>query len=355
MSRSYNVYQFCSSALIKDARRTSGFTWLEQKYKRKSKKRDRNERADMWIMARMMSADPGQFLRESMDGTVLCEEHDWKYFTDRSVLFPESIELLEHLQAAKFDAAGLALTVPFESFMFCPPSGFRLAGFECPGVLVTWMSYRERTDQFNRFFKELDCDPIPLVTDPTKQITDPDEKFISIQYKSLVGTFDHGHPVFSTSRAMVPVSFMPGVLAAANCDEYKDIVGQIAPHQQLAFQLNGDENAFQFELIKLIAGMCVYIQALGSEVLRDGYPDEKRPKFKALAAGGKEYHLKAVAKPKDQSREHHRSWHFRTLTNDRFYTAPEWQDKPRGSRVVFVRDSWVGMGVDAHTIEDQLS
>ena len=49
---------------------------------------------------------------------------------------------------------------------------------------------------------------------------------------------------------------------------------------------------------------------------------------------------------------HYRRWHFRTLKHERYYQSGEWAGKPIGSRVVFVRDSFVNKDVCPHVLTD---
>ena len=113
-------------------------------------------------------------------------------------------------------------------------------------------------------------------------------------------------------------------------------------------------------IAKLVASVMVYINALGDEVLHRGVPFKKE-NAKFLSKGlnptdKKEPDLFTLRGPKGYTGRkqgaHYRRWHFRTLKNERFYKTGEWAGKPIGSRVVFVRDSFVNKEICPHVLTD---
>ena len=113
-------------------------------------------------------------------------------------------------------------------------------------------------------------------------------------------------------------------------------------------------------IVKLVASVMVYINALGDEVLHRGVPF-KKAHAKFLSKGlnptdKKEPDLFTLRGPKGytgrKQGSHYRRWHFRTLKHERYYQSGEWAGKPNGSRVVFVRDSFVNKDVSPHVLTD---
>jgi len=111
-------------------------------------------------------------------------------------------------------------------------------------------------------------------------------------------------------------------------------------------------------MCKLICSIMVYCQALGDEVLHKGVPFKKDNVVKLSKSPNK---IKGTTPmtlrgprgfSSKKTESHYRKWHFRTLKDERFYQSDEWKDKPRGSRVVFVRDSVVNRDVSPHVLTD---
>jgi len=112
------------------------------------------------------------------------------------------------------------------------------------------------------------------------------------------------------------------------------------------------------DICKLICSVLVYCQALGDEVLHKGVPFKKDNVIKLSKNANKNKGTTSMTLrgPKGfsskRAQSHYRKWHFRTLKDERFYQSDEWKDKPRGSRVVFVRDSVVNRDVSPHVLTD---
>ena len=111
---------------------------------------------------------------------------------------------------------------------------------------------------------------------------------------------------------------------------------------------------------KLVFSLMIYINALGDEVLHKGVPNKKDNKNRLIEKASsteksspRRFTLKG---PKGYTGRkqgaHYRRWHFRTLKHERYYQSGEWAGKPIGSRVVFVRDSFVNKDVSPHVLTD---
>ncbi len=115
------------------------------------------------------------------------------------------------------------------------------------------------------------------------------------------------------------------------------------------------------EITRLVTSVLVYIQALGDEVLIEGVPLKKRNGHGGIPMSLREMPSKKKSRPvifnlKGPKRSFtsraggYRRFHFRTLTHEKYYQG-EHARKPRGSRVVFVRDAWI-KGMKPHVLTD---
>ena len=114
------------------------------------------------------------------------------------------------------------------------------------------------------------------------------------------------------------------------------------------------------KIVRLVASVLIYIKALGDEVLHRGVPNKKENRAGLLektsptkSNNPKKFTLKGPRGYTGRKQgSNYRRWHFRTLKHERYYQTGEWAGKPIGSRVVFVRDSFVNKDVCPHVLTD---
>ena len=302
-------------------------------------KRDRNhpaaitrtlkEMGRMKMIQTMMCAD--------FSGHVYAEELFWMN-NGKHIIFPDSAQTIENLRRGKFRVEMTnGIKVPHESFVVAFPAGFMLAGFECPSVMVTAIRSENRYDRlFLPFIQECGVNPKEF-----GKPTHDHEFFLAINYFMKR---DNG----GISRMCLPWAKLAAVLSCKNGEEYHSVIGSFDKIKDipLAYEIPADEQELQFQLINLLARMFVYIQADGSSLV-EGFPSTKAQKDIALSTQmalnktptahtfgiHQHHHSSSVA-------AHYRSFHIRQLRDEKFYQG-EWKNYPRGSRFVFVKDTFV--------------
>jgi hypothetical protein len=101
----------------------------------------------------------------------------------------------------------------------------------------------------------------------------------------------------------------------------------------------------------LVGNLWIYLQAVDG-ALQPGLPGKVQDGEVPSLGRGVYYTLVDRLTPPGAPKgvgEHYRSWHFRQLTDERYYRG-EHDGEPRGSRWVFVREALVGAEMDASTV-----
>lgn len=332
MSR-YNVYPLGLSAMTKAMYQT---------------KHDRNKHGIAGTLKQMGKLDMiTTMMCADFSGHVYSEEYFWLR-SGKHIIFPDSKETLEKLQRGKFRVElAKGIRVPHESFVLAMPSDFTLAGFDCPSLLVTAIPAINR---FDRLF-------VPFL----KATGTPVEKF---------GKPEHDHDFFlainyslkkdmgAVSRICLPWEKLPDVLRCKNGQEYHNVIGSFDKIKDipLAFDIPDSEQELQFQIVNLLARMFVYIQA-SDESLVEGFPSDKSfkdvPQILSTMSTGKPaaqtFSLSSQEHKNRPVTAHYRSFCIRQLRDEKYYQG-EWQNYERGSRFVFVRDTYVGADVSAETL-----
>jgi len=264
----------------------------------------------------------------------LVEEVEWLTQTKPGVVFPESVELCEHLLKAKFDIDRFENTL-FDRFMLMIPDGFKIDGEKVPGVLVTWAGELQRMKAIDHFSSMTGFD-----FDNTQY---SEHTSLSIVYKP------DRDPC--TYRATIPEHKIPAALKAKNSAEYSAAIGGVMRDQQ---PLSKKEAEFQRKLFRLIMALIVYCKALPDKVEQGLTFKTDDPNIKASKNSGLiiREHVEPIKREKSES-PFYRSWHFATLRHARYYQGEFAHMKP-GSRVVFRRAAMVGRETEAVTIKSDL-
>ena len=273
----------------------------------------------------------------SMDYQILMEEHYWLN-SKKHIIYPQNSDVLDVLLKAKFtlkETAGFDL--PHKSFILALPKDFTINGHKPSGVLVSWETYRKREQTIIRqFWEDIEIKGIPIKEPEGRNI---DERAISIAFHMKP---DNDRPAYY--RMTMPESMIPGILEGDekvqddlnrgfNRTTYIDYVST-----------ENSEKKTQHDLFRIICALGIYTMH-SDEVLVEGYPGRLAPQhFPPDARAANRSTLKMLAKRKGTSpTAHYRSWHFRQLLDEKYYRN-EHAKKPRGSRVVFVRDTEVKQG-----------
>lgn len=105
------------------------------------------------VIVKQNSAD----FRLLADLPSLVEEFEWLSQAKPGVVFPENIQLCEHLLKARFDIDQFENTL-FDIFMLMMPRGFKIDGEQVPGVLVTWANEEQRKHAIANFGQSTNFD-----------------------------------------------------------------------------------------------------------------------------------------------------------------------------------------------------
>lgn len=280
----------------------------------------------------------------TMDLPIMMEEHYWSKHP--TVIFPESSEILDRLVKSSFSIKNPdKLFTEQESFMLAMPKDFKINGKPACAVLVTISNFTQhRFKLYDSFFDWVNM-PMPGIN----HHFDENEWSVALNYK-IDGESDDMY-----YRSVIPATKMADLLASDPHD-YQSILGtfpEVDTHRGTSFALDAEHGAFQQTLFRLILAVVIYKKTVKNSLI-EGYPGENRPVYEEIYSPAyKDYslgmpHLNEQHSPK----EHYRSWYFRQLNHDKYYQGV-YADVPKGSRIVFVKDTMVGTEVHAKTLIDR--
>jgi hypothetical protein len=328
----------------------------------------------------------------------------------RLVIYPESSDLLEDIANAEYHVDGLDLSACLKNFMLMIPEGFEFEGVDVPSVFVSICIFGEQqlttaeagmeyakskggeitASHLHGLYKGVRTNfekrraALPEISEKPFSPKYTDEQIEELIELELGDAFNARTTLsinFAGETKHYSIPLFTGLLMAEAGDKrakkfvdtwlarYKDSQDEKIFPEHLGFnsksgemverrpvKMDGDVTV----IAKLVASVMVYINALGDEVLHRGVPFKKE-NAKFLSKGlnptdKKEPDLFTLRGPKGYTGRkqgaHYRRWHFRTLKNERFYKTGEWAGKPIGSRVVFVRDSFVNKEICPHVLTD---
>ncbi|GAA4648135.1 hypothetical protein GCM10023116_03990 [Kistimonas scapharcae] len=285
----------------------------------------------------------GDISREAINPLLLLEVNLNIWEHNKLMVFPESEELLNKLLSSKRSISQPEAISPLSAaFIFCLPKGFIIAEKEVHAVLFTYLKYKDRRP----YQKNVESLYHNKVSIEHPQNINGDERMLTM----IMDLGTH------YSSACIPESKLNECLTAKNEDDFIDVLGKL-DLGEIDYDSPAHFTAAKLQLatLKLYIGMCLYIQAGGNEVLVDGMPVTKPgqvnfPDMQQKTA--KKVTLKSLATNKKNPHAHYRSWHFRQLTDDRYYKG-EYEGMEPGSRIVFVRDTYVGDKIKAKTLRDK--
>ncbi len=266
----------------------------------------------------------------SMNYAVLCEEHYW--MKANSVIFPETADILYRLREAKLSLTqSQGLTMPHDSFLLAFPKDYKISSVPAMGCMVTFIKLEDRREhQHYPFLDYLGIKKNVTVTD--------------LQVKGLYLTYFCPFNNQIVIRASIPEDLFVECLRASSAVRFGELLGSYQSSDALT--LNARDLEYQFELFQIIVRIGIYAASCDS-ALREGYP-HVRPKH--LEPKGLLYRDQTLGLSREtRVSAHYRSWHFRQLTNKRFYQGAH-AKKPIGSRIVFVKDTMVQLKVEAETL-----
>jgi len=266
--------------------------------------------------------------------------------TDRHIIFPESADLVQELIEANYALDGFVLDETINSGLIMMPKGALVDGHQRHSVGFCIASSYELT----RAFVDDMCESItPRHRKDFGTISDALYDAITKKEEQDARQFhEKSLTLMSANMAhTIAVKDIPSVLSTPT----DQLDAQWAEHYGRSIHELVEE-------IKVVISILVYIQALGEDVLVDGFPKGEtvnKQRFRApqsLSGPPKAICLKGPKRTGKKVKGHYRRFHFRTLTDERYYQN-EHANKPRGSRVVFVSHSLVAAkNVSPHVLTD---
>jgi len=277
-------------------------------------------------------------LRQTMDCMVHAEEHFWMH-NGQQIYFFEDAQFCKNIIRGTYS---IKETMPLfhgnESFILMLPEQFALANVnKGSGLLVTIFRHTDRELQvFDNFFDSINQERANV-----EIVGEHGDWMICVSYQEVAGSDVY-------SRVAIPNIWIEAVCNMENLQQYIDHMKDKNRFDYFAGALlDSPELDYQFQIFRFVIGFLVYRHAL-PERIREGLPNKVAP-HEYTSPFVPKPHTSIVshpAKEKGEVQGHYRSWHFRQLTDDRYYKG-EHEDKQKGSRIIFVSDSFVKKG-EAH-------
>ncbi|MET4696697.1 hypothetical protein [Endozoicomonas lisbonensis] len=308
-------------------------------------------------------------LLSAINAVQAFNEYCWIYSHDRNIVFPESADALDRLYQAKYSVKNGDF-IPQDSmeFVLATPKGYCIDGYVMPSCLV---SIGKFTQNYQTWSEVLDksigvkLDSDGLKPDHTMDVIVTDSlgnrKGITV-YKPQTRSITITYSTTMTMQLTFELNDFIQAVSAKNVDEFFAIASsggnfslqQPQPGQKKSgvqtFGLTDQELEQQYRLFKLVAALIIYTAAEPS-ALKAGFPSRyAKSKGEPVIQGNyspKTFGL--VGKQQSSPKDHMRSFHYRQLTHERYYKG-EYKDMTPGSRIVFVRESFVGKQVTPETL-----
>ena len=292
----------------------------------KCKKKQRGDLSIKETINHILKEQPEIY--KTLDLPILMEE--WQWMQQRQIIFPENELLIARLlkASAKIKHPENLFQKDQESFMLAIPKNFLINKQKSTGILVTLINWNERTQLINKFFNWLNLDS-PLNESENKQLA------LCLIYQMPIGSKELYY------RAIIPISSLNELINAKSAEKYSQILGYFN-NITGAKNLNTDEANYQKIIVQLVLAILLY-KKTHPEYLISGYPAKNRSDLNSVILKKVNSKILSIGKNlKESPTEHYRSWTFRQLFADRYYQN-EYKDLPKGSRIIFVNDTWVNM------------
>ena len=322
------------------------FNLLRKAGKLKATKKDRDLNGVREAMSFVYTNHPE--IMNTLEPSFHAEEYFWAN-RSRVAYFLENLDLAEGLMRGSYKIHDPMTLIggDTDSFMLMLPKGLKVAS-DFPvegGLLVSIMplEYRQKI-LFGDFFKWMGLGE-PEVSIPDGMMQD---FTIAINYQV-------DPTLFAYSRLVLPSSNFSKVIGINSPAEYAEFMNSQNQMEGMEgyVPLTEKECEAQFYLFKLVCGFLVYRQCMPDRIV-EGFPAGLN-RFETMTPVTSSTVPLVVSGPKDDRKEtsgkvsHYRSWYFRQLMDDRYYKG-EHSAKPKGSRVVFVRDTYIGADIEPETV-----
>lgn len=266
---------------------------------------------------------------KTIDLPIIMEEYIW--LKNRQVIFPDSERLIKRLikSSANIKRPELLFYDDTDVFILALPKTFKIHNIPATGILVMVTPWNKRQMFMDDFFDWLNM-PKVKISHPVNQMA------VCISYNMLNQSKEIKY------RAVIPVTWINDLLNAKNGKEYGDILGNFDSSKIITgFGLSDKEAEYQQVIVKLILSVLLY-KKTNPDKLKAGYPSIKKPKFEGISVKNFNSQTLHTTLGHESPEAHYRSWCFKQLVADRYYQG-KYADMERGSRVIFVRDTYVNL------------
>lgn len=285
--------------------------------------------------------DRSREIVSTMECVIHAEEYCWLR-SDRRVYFPVDQEMADNIARGSYNIKDeSALYDGVETFILNLPQGLAFNGNDNgSGLLVNVSPHDARAEAvYGAFMKWIGQPPIKVVMDGSGG-----------NFTIMVGYQEDIHSR-CYMRIAIPSFNAVKILQMNNVKQYSEYMVETNRFNYVGgYRLSGAELAYQYEMLRFVCGFLVYKKALPHRVM-PGLPGHfARTVSTPLTKKRTDFVVKHPHAEHEISAGHYRSWHFRQLMDKRYYRG-EHANKPIGSRVVFVSDSFVVRDVDARTVQ----
>lgn len=334
----YGHYHFQAEALLRQLRTVLGIT-----------KKQIGHKQSFYTLLKHLMEKPG--FKDSMEMIVLAEEYSWLHCSKKPVIFPESTGLFTKMRKAKIESKGLQFTPLWPQYLVSFPRDIVFHDQSIEGCLITHMRFGERRKMINKMLTDAQLSPLEIFGDSLE-----DELILTVTY--LTSLTHNGALHKGYSRAVLPQMKINDILSAKNHADFREHLGHIGGNKNQALELTENDSAVQYELISHLARFLVYIQMLGKDVLTPGLPIGKKTQLHGSIISGALTNLvvsqeHSIERATSLGAAKERAWHLRTLVHEKYYRIPEWQNEPRGSRIILVSGSGVDGDISPYTAGQQ--
>ena len=308
-------------------------------------------------------------LLSAINAVQALNEYSWIYNHGRNIIFPESADALDRLFQAKYSVKNGDF-IPHENmeFVLATPKGYCIDGYVMPSCLVSISKFTQNYAVWNEVLDKsvgVKIDSDGLKPDDTMDVIITDSlgnRQGMTVYKPQTRSVTITYAKDMTLQLTFELNDFIQAVSAKNIDEFFAIASSgdnfslqpPKPDEKKSgvktFGLTEREMEQQYRLFKLVAALIIYTAAEPS-ALKAGFPSRyAKSKGEPVIQGNyspKTFGL--VGRQKANPKDHMRSFHYRQLVHERYYRG-EYKDMTPGSRIVFVRESYVGKQVTPETL-----
>lgn len=274
----------------------------------------------------------------TMEAVIHAEELNWLN-TGKTVYFPETLEMAQNIIKSVYKIeSDEAFYDGDETFILNLPDGLSFDhNDKGSGIIVTITAHSDRVEIIDTF-----TDWVGIGRANIEVKGEQGKYTIAMNYQNVFNSDEYLRVALPSQNAIKALHMSAEEYAhymkATNAFDYDK-----------GFSLNDEEFYYQYEMIRLVCGFLVYKKALPERIV-SGLPGINHKEVETPLTKGQDHYVIHSPKGTHEVTGHYRSWHFRNLIHKKYYQN-EHKNKPIGSRVIFVSDSYVVQDVDAKTVE----